>query len=139
MWVGGKGGSRELHPRYYRYYYSIGWAKRPLSVCDVDHAACEPMRMDAVPFRGAGTRRVLISNGAYLILCRDPCVTIKQAVQPTFIQPPCPVDLQVRGGKNPGFIHLVSERQHDVCSGLLNIFMERHTFTGGCFLRCGCC
>lgn len=77
MWVGGKGGRRELHPRYYRYYYSIGWAKRPLSVCDVDHAACEPMRMDAVPFRGAGTRRVLISNGAYLILCRDPCVTIK--------------------------------------------------------------
>lgn len=44
---------------------------RSPSGCDGDHAACERVRMDAVPRRGAGTRRVAGSSGACWILCRD--------------------------------------------------------------------
>ena len=41
------------HSHY--YYYSIGSAKPPLSVCDGDHAACERVRrMDAVACRKGG-------------------------------------------------------------------------------------
>lgn len=64
-----------------------------LSVCDGDHAACERMRMDAVPCReGAGTRRVLGSSGACLILCRDLVLQGSRLSSPHISQPACPID-----------------------------------------------
>lgn len=50
-------------PHY--YYYSIGGAEPPRSVCDGDHGACERTRMDVEARRGGGGRWGAGTRGAH--------------------------------------------------------------------------
>lgn len=114
-------------PHY--YYYSIGGAEPPRSVCDGDHGACERTRMDVEARRGgAGTRRAHGTNNACGVQCShlvlQPSGLFGPHIlsQPTY-RAPDPI------GNNPGLVRHppgLTEAARGLCSMFTEPF---HAFT----------